>query len=70
MLTAESIVDKLKNNDTNFGITPNAPASKVEVNRLETILNRKLPADLRDFYLLADGFDTDPDRQASIMIET
>jgi hypothetical protein len=58
MLTAESIVHKLKNNDTNFGITLNPPASETDLNRLEDILNRKLPTELRDFYLLANGFET------------
>ena len=58
MLAAESIVYRLKNNNTRFGITLNPPASTTELDHLETLLNRKLPIELRDFYLLANGFET------------
>jgi len=58
MLRVESIVHKLKNNNTNFSITLNAPASTAELNHLETLLHRELPKELRDFYLLANGLET------------
>jgi len=44
-----------------LGIKLNPPAPRSEVEYLEKIIERRLPPDLRDFYLSVNGFETEDD---------
>lgn len=58
MNRTELFINKLKEANPKLGIELNPPASDYEIENLEDILNSNLPSDLRKFYRITNGFET------------
>ncbi|MBE9597987.1 SMI1/KNR4 family protein [Pedobacter sp. MC2016-24] len=59
MSAARPLIDKLNNSKPSLNIKLNPPAPFGEILRLEKLLKMELPSDFKEFYALANGFETD-----------
>lgn len=59
MKEINEIIDKLKRDPSQLGISLNPPATKQEIEQLENMLSIALPYDLKHFYQLCNGFETE-----------
>lgn len=55
----KELFERLKAKSDELGIVLNQPAAKEELEKLEKLVNQKLPKEIIDFYSFCNGFESD-----------
>jgi len=69
MKTIQDIIETIRKNKTQLGITLYEPAHDYDIENFEQELNIKLPDDIKAFYRFCNGFESEEDMFRIIPLE-